>query len=190
MLYGTLVGVGVAALLAAFNVFRRASTPHIAELGRLEGDDFADIDRSPTARRTPGILIVRFAGPLFFATATALGDRIRELAANREPLSAVILDAYAVVDLDLTATDAIRSIERELAKTGTDLVIARPTGALRDLMRKLGLGHLAPPHGVRETLADAVDAAAAERAGGHRRRDGRPDGDRCSGRGGCHCGAG
>ena len=163
VLYGTLVGVGVAALMAAFNVFRRAAKPHIAELGRLEGDDFADIERSPTARRTPGVLIVQFAGPLFFATATALGDRIRELAANREPLSTVILDAYAVVDLDLTATDAIRTIERELAKSGTVLVIARPTGALRDLMRKLGLGHLAPAHGVRATLADTVDDAAAGR---------------------------
>ena len=164
VLYGTLVGVGVAALMAAFNVFRRAAKPHIAELGRLDGDDFADIERSPTARRTPGILVVRFAGPLFFATATALGDRIRELAASREPLSTVILDAYAVVDLDLTATDAVRTIERELGKSGTTLVIARPTGALRDLMRTFGLGHLAPPHGVRQSLADAVDAAAATRA--------------------------
>ena len=175
VLYGTLVGVGVAALMAAFNVFRRAAKPHIAELGRLDGDDFADIERSPTARRTPGILIVRFAGPLFFATATALGDRIRELAASREPLSTVILDAYAVVDLDLTATDAIRTIERELAKTGTTLVIARPTGALRDRMRTLGLGHLAPAHGVRQSLADAVDAASdrsrrGRGPGGPRRR--------------------
>ena len=27
-------------------------------------------------------------------------------------------------------------------------------------MRKLGLGHLAPAHGIRATLADAVDAAS------------------------------
>ena len=163
VLYGTLVGVGVAALMAAFNVFRRAAKPHIAELGRLDHDDFADIERSPSAIRTPGVLIVRFAGPLFFATATALGDRIRELAANREPLSTVILDAYAVVDLDLTATDAVRTIERELAKSGTALVIARPTGALRDLMRTFGVGHLAPAHGIRSSLAEAVDAASAAR---------------------------
>ena len=164
VLYGTLVGVGVAALLAAFNVFRRASMPHIAELGRLDGDDFGDIERNPAAGRAPGILIVRFAGPLFFATATALGDRIRRLAAEREPLTTVILDAYAVVDLDLTATDAIRSIERELAKSGTALVIARPTGALRDLMRTLGLGHLVPAHGQHLTLAQVVDEAAASNA--------------------------
>ncbi len=112
--------------MAAFNVFRRAAKPHIAELGQLDGDDFADIERHPAARRTRGVLVVRFAGPLFFATATALGDRIRQLAANREPLSAVILDAYSVVDLDLTATDAIRQIERELKRTGTTLSIARP----------------------------------------------------------------
>jgi hypothetical protein len=164
VLYGTLVGVGVAALLAAFNVFRRASKPHIAELGRMSGEDFADVERSPEARRTPGVLIVRFAGPLFFATATALGDRIRQLAASREPLSSVVLDAYAVVDLDLTATDAIRTIERELAKAGTTLVIARPTGALRDRMRAYGLGHLVPAHGQRLTLTEVVEAAGIRAA--------------------------
>lgn len=157
VLYGTLVGVGVAALLAAFNVFRRAAKPHIAELGRLAGDDFADIGRNPEARRTPGVLIVRFAGPLFFATATALGDRIRQLAASREPLTAVILDAYAVVDLDLTASDAIRTIERDLAKTDTSLIVARPTGALRDLMRRFGLGHLLSADGHRLALGEVVD---------------------------------
>ena len=157
VLYGTLVGVGVAALLAAFNVFRRASNPHMAELGRLNGDDFADLERSPEARRTRGVLIVRFAGPLFFATATSLGDRIRSLAANREPLSTVILDAYSVVDLDLTAASAIRTIERELQKSGTTFLIARPTGRLRDLLRKFGLGHLAPPRGQRVTLGEIVD---------------------------------
>jgi len=157
VLYGTLVGVGVAALLAAFNVFRRASNPHMAELGRLSGDDFADVERSPEARRTRGVLIVRFAGPLFFATATSLGDRIRALAVNREPLSTVILDAYSVVDLDLTAASAIRTIERELQKSGTTFVIARPTGSLRDRLRKFGLGHLVPPDGQRVTLGEIVD---------------------------------
>ena len=161
VLYGTLVGVGVAALLAAFNVFRRAANPHISELGRLSDGDFGDLERSTDPQRIRGVLIVRFAGPLFFATATALGDRIRSLAANREPLTTVILDAYAVVDLDLTATDAIRTIERELGKAGTILVIARPTGSLRDLMRTLGLGHLVPPHGERLTLAQAVQEAAS-----------------------------
>ena len=113
------------------------------------------------AQRIRGVLIVRFAGPLFFATATALGDRIRGLAANREPLTTVILDAYAVVDLDLTATDALRTIERELGKAGTTLVIARPTGTLRDLMRTLGLGHLVPtPRGATDPRQAVEDAAS------------------------------
>jgi len=167
--YGTLVGVGVAALLAALNVFVRASRPHMAELGRVSHDDFADVARTPGARRIPGILVVRFAGPLFFATATALGDRVRELAAGREPLTSVVLDAYSVVDLDLTASDALRTIERELGKAGTTLVIARPTGALRDLMRTFGLGHLVEDDDHRLTLGEIVDRATvanAEAGGG------------------------
>jgi SulP family sulfate permease len=144
IVYGTLAGVGIAALLAAVNVFRRAALPRIDELGRLPGSTaFADLDRDATAQRVPGVLVVRYQGPLFFATANGFRARVRGLLVDRPDATTVVLDASGVVDLDLTAAEGLASLRQDLADRGISLIVARPTGALRDLLRRFGLGDLA-----------------------------------------------
>jgi SulP family sulfate permease len=161
ILYGTLVGVVVAVALAALNVFRRSARPRIAELGRLpDSDEFADIERTSRARRIAGIAVVRFSGPLFFATATALRDRIRGILAERPDVRTVVLDAAGIVDLDLTAAGALEQLADELDRHEVRLLIARPTGTLRDLLRQYGLGRLiGQGPEVRRTIMAAVAAA-------------------------------
>ncbi len=164
ILYGTLVGVGIAALLAAVNVFRRAARPRIDELGRLpESGLYADLVRDPTAQRIPGVLIVRYAGPLFFATASAFRTQVRTLVDARPDVRRVVIDASGIVDLDLTAADAVRALERDLETRDVTLAVARPTGKIRDLLRRFGLTELAGPKGsfprtLDEVIAD-VDVA-------------------------------
>lgn len=174
ILYGTLFGVGIAALLAALNVFRRAAQPRVDELGRLpdEPEVFADLGRGSGAVRVPGVLIVRFAGPLFFATATPFKARIRTLLVERPDVRRVVVDAAPIVDLDLTAADALGALQRDLAARDVELILARPTGALRDLLRTYGLADLAGREGavtrtlveVVTTPADASDLAATDPA--------------------------
>jgi high affinity sulfate transporter 1 len=163
ILYGTLYGVAIAALLAAVNVFRRAAQPRIDELGRLpDSTIFADLTRDPTARRVPGVLVVRYAGPLFFATASAFRARVREMLEARPDVRRVVIDAPGIVDLDLTAAEAIRALERDLASRDVTLTMARTTGKLRDLLRGFGLTELAgPPGAAPRTLDEAVEAAGA-----------------------------
>jgi high affinity sulfate transporter 1 len=144
LLYGTLAGVGVAAGLAALNVFRRAAQPRIDELGQVESSDvFAALSREPAARRLPGLLVVRFAGPLFFATSTPFVARIRSLLVERPDVRRVVIDAAPIVDIDVSAADALAGLQRDLERRGIDLTLARPTGALRDLLRGFGLAELA-----------------------------------------------
>jgi MFS superfamily sulfate permease-like transporter len=164
--YGTLAGVGVAVLLASLNVFRRSAQPRIAELGLLPGSDvFADLERDPEASRVPGIIVVRFSGPLFFATASALKHRVRSLVEERPDSKTVVLDAAGIVDLDLTAADVLDQLDEELRKQGIELVVARPTGALRDLLRRFGLGRLIGADGnVRRRIIEAVTLATASGA--------------------------
>ncbi len=164
ILYGTLVGVGVAVLLASFNVFRRAARPRIAELGMLPGTDvFADLERDRAASRVPGVAVVRFSGPLFFATAAALRTRVRSLVDGRPDARAVVIDASSMVDLDLTAAGILDQLSRELEEQGIELTVARPTGTLRDLLRQFGLAKLVGADGhVRRRIIEAVrDADAA-----------------------------
>ncbi len=165
ILYGTLAGVGIAVLLAAVNVFRRAASPRIDELGRLpDGATFASLSRNPQAERIQGLVVVRFAGPLFFATATSLIRGVRALTSARRDPRVVVLDASAIVDLDLTAADALRQLHQELGVSGIEFIIARPTGALRDLMRTFGLDDLVGDESeVRRTIVAAIGSRLATR---------------------------
>ena len=82
-LLGVLVGIFVAILLSLGDFVRRAWRPHDAVLGRedeLKG--YHDIDRHPSARQVPGLLLYRFDAPLFFANAAYFRRRVRGLVAG------------------------------------------------------------------------------------------------------------
>ncbi len=142
ILYGTLTGVVIAVLLAALNIVRRAAWPQIAEEGRLPDGSYRSVDRIAGARRVRGALILRFQGPLFFANASALQARVRELVAARPEIHAVVLDLGATADVDLTAGEALRDIASDLARGGRRLAVARPLGRVRDELRAYGLADL------------------------------------------------
>ena len=147
ILYGTLLGVGIAVLLAALNIVRRAAWPHIVEEGRRPDGRWRDLSRQDDARRVRGVLVVRSGGPLFFANATALQARVRELVAARPETQAVILDLSATSDVDLTAAGAIRELADELGRGDRRLAVARPLGDVRDELRIYGLDELMDPTG-------------------------------------------
>ena len=62
-----------------------------------------------------GVVSLRFAGPIFFANVAALQARIRAALQDRPETQAIILDLTATADIDLTAADAIRGLEADLA---------------------------------------------------------------------------
>ncbi|MDH4142404.1 MAG: SulP family inorganic anion transporter [Chloroflexota bacterium] len=142
ILYGTLVGVGIAVLLAALNIVRRAAAPYIAEEGRTDDGTWRDVVRRTDGRRVEGVVVVRFSGPLFFANVASLEARVREVVAARPEIHAVILDLGATADIDLTAGGAIRELSRELERDGRQLAVARPLGKVRDQLRAYGLDGL------------------------------------------------
>ena len=155
--YGTLAGVGVAVLLAALNIVRRAAWPQIAELGRMADGSWRDLERRPGRERVRGAVVVRFSGPMFFANANALGARIRELLEARPDAEAVVIDLEPTADVDLTAGNEIRHLADELARSGSRLAVAGPMGRVRDELRAYGLGDLMEPtEGVRGSVDDVL----------------------------------
>jgi SulP family sulfate permease len=147
IIYGTLVGVAIAVLLAALNIVRRAAWPEIVEEGRLPDGSYRDLHRSPDARRVPGASVLRFTGPIFFANATALGARVREIVAERPDVRVVVLDLGATADIDLTAGRALQEIVNDLGRGERCLVVAQPLGRVRDELRAYGLADLMDPTG-------------------------------------------
>jgi high affinity sulfate transporter 1 len=182
IVYGTLVGIMIAVLLAALNIVRRAAWPQMAELGRLPDGSWHDLERQADARRASGAVVVRFTGPLFFANATALRTRVRDLLAGRPDAAAVVLDLGATADIDLSAGEALREMVEDLGRGGHALAVARPLGKVRDQLRMYGLAEvMAPTGGTHGTIDETVgglglDPAAELPTGGPAPGSGEPAG--------------
>ena len=144
IVYGTLAGVGIAVLLAALNIVRRAAWPQIAEEGRQPDGSWRELHRSG-GRRVRSVAVLRFSGPLFFANGPALQAHVREIVASRPDVRAVILDLAATPDIDLTAGGLLRELVDELGKADRHLAVARPLGTVRDELRAYGLAELMDP---------------------------------------------
>jgi MFS superfamily sulfate permease-like transporter len=123
VLQGMVIGL-VASL--AFVVYR-SSRPHVSSLGRLPGTPGAYVDLSRHAESTPvpGVLIVRVDAQLYYANALTVRSRVKEMIAGMAaPPRAVIFDSSAQDELDLTTTDVIRSLLKELDAMGIEALFA------------------------------------------------------------------
>lgn len=133
------IGIGVALSLAVH--IYRGMRPHLAILGRIPGTEvFRNVDRFAEVESTPGILILRFDGPLFFAN---IGYFREQLAATIDrqaiPVSTIVLNAEGISSMDTTATDALQDLVGELAKKKIDLLFAGVIGPVRDTLARSGL---------------------------------------------------
>lgn len=164
--WGILLGVGGSMLL--FLV--RTTRPHFAVLGRLpETEAYLNVKRHPQARLEPGVLTVRIDAQFYFGNVSFLKDTLRVLEAERgEPLTAVVLDASGVNQLDSSAEAALREIDEDYRRRGIGLFFAHVKGPVRDVMYASGwLEQLNLEGRIFLGTHDAVEYAAG-RGGGRR----------------------
>ena len=77
---GVLAGVAIGVLLSIMWLVYVATAPTSPVLGRQPGTQvFGDLAENPDWKTYPGLLVMRFDSGLFFASADALQDRLREL---------------------------------------------------------------------------------------------------------------
>ena len=91
---GVLAGVVVGVVLSLGWLVYVATNPPMPLLGREAGTEvFRDLDEHPGDETFPGIVVLRIDSGVFFATAQALDDRIRDLTdAAHDGLTGVVLD--------------------------------------------------------------------------------------------------
>jgi sulfate permease, SulP family len=138
VLQGMIIGV-VASLL--FVVYK-TSRPHISSLGRVPGvpGAYSDLSRHPENIPVLGVLIVRVDAQLYYANALTARDRLKAMIAEMEPPPrAVIFDSVAQDQLDVTTTDAIKSLVKELHGKGIEVYLAEVHAPVLEHGRKTGL---------------------------------------------------
>lgn len=172
---GVLEGIVITIALSLVAFVNQAWRPYRAELGRLPGvRGYHDLSRHPEGERIPGILLVRFDAPLFFANAGMFDDYVRATVARAQregrDLHTVIVAAEPITDVDSTAIEELVELDDHLAGLGIELVLAEMKGPVKDRLARYGLGDRFGPDHFAPTVGAAVDALL-----GHERHDiGRP----------------
>ncbi|WMM75119.1 SulP family inorganic anion transporter [Rhodococcus pyridinivorans] len=142
-LAGVLRGVLVAIALSLAVVIVRAWQPHRTELVELENiAGYHDRERHPEGHRIPGLVLVRFDAPLFFANGVILTKFVRELVREREDrIEWVVLAAEPITDLDISAVEEIERLDDYLAHKGIRLAFAAMKGPVKDKLHRMQSGN-------------------------------------------------
>jgi high affinity sulfate transporter 1 len=136
--FGTLQGVLIGLLLSLLVLIARSSKPEIPVLGRLPGTEvFHRLKENPDSETYPGLVIIRFDGPLYFATANELRDRVREVTTDViPPVTMVLIDMEAVNYIDLEGCDMLNEIARNMKRVGVEIHLARVKHEVMKLLEK------------------------------------------------------
>ncbi|MFB7708286.1 SulP family inorganic anion transporter [Streptomyces sp. NPDC056105] len=158
-LLGVLEGIAIAVALSVLNVFRRAWWPYNTVLGRVEGlEGYHDIRSYPHAEQLPGLVIVRFDAPLFFANAKAFRDEVRRLARTDPGPRWIVVAAEPMTDVDTTAADVLEDLDRELNAEHVHLVFAELKDPVRHKIERYELTRTIDPRHFFPTVEAAVAA--------------------------------
>ncbi|HLF61993.1 MAG TPA: SulP family inorganic anion transporter [Acidimicrobiia bacterium] len=141
VIIGVLEGILIAVVLSLANFIRRAWHPHSAELVRVHGlKGYHDRARHPDGMMIPGLLILRFDSPLFFANAPTFGRRLHYLLEEASrPLECVLVAGDAITDVDTTGAEVLVGVLDDLEKRGLTFAFAGLKGPVKDRLRAYGL---------------------------------------------------
>ncbi|MGE5211742.1 MAG: SulP family inorganic anion transporter, partial [Acidobacteriota bacterium] len=142
LLLGPIGGLVLAVVASMVDMVRRIAGSPWVTLEPPEGDwemqrfaAVADPDTPPS--ELDGVSFVRLTGPLFFANADTLRDRI--LSAVDGDVDWVLLDFESVTDIDPTASEALAESVAEIQGHGKVLGIARASAPVQDLLDLYGI---------------------------------------------------
>jgi MFS superfamily sulfate permease-like transporter len=142
---GIMIGVVLSLLVFLYKSMR----PKLTALSR-------DADQTLRCAETHGlqeceyVAVVRFDGPLFFANASYLEDKIMELMRTKKKLKNIIIVSNGINDIDATGEEAISLLVDRIRSAGIDVSLSGVNeSVMRVLQRthfpeKIGEDHLFP----------------------------------------------
>jgi high affinity sulfate transporter 1 len=158
-LVGVLQGIVIAVALSFIAFVNHAWRPYRTELVRVPGlRGYHDVSRHPEGERIPGIVIVRFDAPLFFANGGMFDDYTRSVVASAgDDVHTVIVAAEPITDIDTTAVDELVELDDHLSSHGIQLLFAEMKGPVKDQLVRLGQADRFPPDHFFPTVGALVD---------------------------------
>ena len=166
VLAGVMVGIGLS-LLWLISVATRPRMPLLG--GDPDTQYYRELDENPGDEQSPGLAVLRLDGGLFFATADALEDRVREVALSTPGIRGIVLDFVAVDFIDSQGSAKLHEILALTEQADVTLRLARVKPSIGDVLRRDGvlerLGDEAAYLSVAQAVAAHERSAAADEHG-------------------------
>ena len=161
---GLLKGVLLGAVISLVMLIRRASTPHVAFLGRIPGTNrYSDFARHETNEPIPGILPFRVEASLLYFNVEHVSDtvmaRIRSIS---PPPKVVICDLSTSPHCDMAGAHFLLGLHSDLEKRGIALRLVEARSKVRDILRLEGVEEKVGRIDRFTTLAAAIDNLRTE----------------------------
>ena len=157
---GAIPGIALAIVIAVIEFLWDGWRPHSAVLGRVDHvKGYHDITRYPDARLVPGLVLLRWDAPLFFANAELFRDRVLEaVASSPTPVRWLVVAAEPVTSVDVTAADMLAELDDTLHAAGIELCFAEMKDPVKDKLKRFGLFKRFGEKSFFATLGEAVSA--------------------------------
>lgn len=134
LLLGPITGIVIAFVLSLINVIRSAANPPVDVLvPDGEPVDVFRAARDGSVTSAPGVVVLRFAGPLFFGNAQLFASAVRSsvTAGTAAGAHALVLDCGAVTSIDTTAADVAGEALEWARANGVEVGFSRARAATR-----------------------------------------------------------
>jgi SulP family sulfate permease len=140
LVLGVLPGLLVAAGLSLILVVKRLSRPSVSTLARDPGTGaWRRADLHAGWSTAPGVMVARVDGPLFYANAVSVKERLLDLVGDTEPQpEAVVLELAESPDLDLETLDMLGELADALTALGVELRLAMVRTPALEVLRRSG----------------------------------------------------
>ena len=164
VLAGVIIGIGLSLIWLIFV----ATHPPMPVLAREPGTQvFRELDEHPGDEQFAGVTVLRLDGGLFFATADALEDRVREVALSAPGSTAIVLDCGGMDFIDSQGSAKMSEILNLTRQAGVTLRLARLKPSVREVLERDGvLGHIGDDK-IHGNVDHAVNAQLAVSGGHH-----------------------
>lgn len=157
-IFGAIEGIGLAIVLAVIEFLWDGWRPYSAVLGRVSDlKGYHDITRYPEARQIPGLVLLRWDSPLFFANAEWFHERVLSaIAAAPTPTRWLVIAAEPVTSVDVTSADMLVELDEALAARGIELCFAEMKDPVKDKLKRFGIFERFGKDGFFPTIGAAV----------------------------------
>jgi high affinity sulfate transporter 1 len=140
VLVGVEQGIGVAVGLAILDRIRLSARPQLHVLGRLAGTtSWAPVSPEIPAAQVPGVLVLLFATPLWYANAVHFRDEVDAALARAPGTRVLVLDTIGMSDVDFTGTRALAHVVTACERAHVAFGVARAGEHALRMLRRSGL---------------------------------------------------